>query len=184
MKSAVVLLAFVAAASAQFNSGQFNPFNRNLNRYKPFSTPAPFRYRPSSPSVTIAPSGFPSSTPAPYYASTRAPVLSNDYNAETLKFGNENEPDGSFNYFFETSNGIAAQEQGVPRNFGGNPPVVPVVAQGSFSWTSPEGVPISIAYVADENGYQPTGDAIPTSPPVPAQIARALDYIARKYGQK
>lgn len=101
-------MVFVAATSAQFSSGQyntFNPFNRNLNRYKPFSTPAPFRYRPS-PSVSITPSGFPSSTPAPfyastaspYYASTRAPVLSNDYNAATLKFGNENEPDGSFNY--------------------------------------------------------------------------------------
>lgn len=60
-----------------------------------------------------------------------------------------------FHYSFETDNGIAAQAQGTPRNLGGNPPVVPVVAQGSFSWTSPEGVPVAITYVADENGYQP-----------------------------
>lgn len=33
--------------------------------------------------------------------------------------------------------------------------MVPVVSQGSFSWTSPEGVPVAITYVADENGYQP-----------------------------
>lgn len=56
---------------------------------------------------------------------------------------------------FETDNGIAAQAQGTPRDFGGNPPVVPVVSQGAFSWTSPEGVPISITYIADENGYNP-----------------------------
>lgn len=56
---------------------------------------------------------------------------------------------------YETDNGIAAQAQGEPRNFGGNPPVVADVAQGSFSWTSPEGKVVSITYVADENGYHP-----------------------------
>lgn len=56
---------------------------------------------------------------------------------------------------YETDNGIAAQEQGTPKNFGGNPPVIPDVAQGSYSWTSPEGQVISISYIADENGYQP-----------------------------
>lgn len=56
---------------------------------------------------------------------------------------------------FETNNGISAQAQGTPRDFGGNPPVVPVVSQGSFAWTSPEGQPIVITYIADENGYQP-----------------------------
>ncbi|XP_075971007.1 uncharacterized protein LOC142973254 [Anticarsia gemmatalis] len=181
MKFAVVILGLVAAVSAQFNNnGQYSPFNYNRNRYQ-YSTPSPFRYTPS---VTIAPTPFFASTPSPIPAVQVARIVSNDHNAETLKFGNDNAPDGSYNYFYETSNGIAAQEQGVPRVFGGNPPVAPVVAQGSYSYTSPEGVPVAISYVADENGYQPSGNVLPTSPPLPPQIARALEYIARSAPRK
>ncbi|KAJ8732717.1 hypothetical protein PYW07_015316 [Mythimna separata] len=180
MKFAVVILACVAAASAQFNAGAYN---RNVypNQYRRpqfyRTTPAPFRtFAPFSfPSSTVAPAVYPSSTAAPL-ASVR--YQSDDRNAQILKYGNEVNPDGSYAYYYETDNGIAAQEQGTPRNFGGNPPVVPSVAQGSFSWISPEGKNVVITYVADENGYQPSGDAIPTAPPVPPQIARALAYIA------
>ncbi|KAH8400964.1 hypothetical protein KR009_002187, partial [Drosophila setifemur] len=38
------------------------------------------------------------------------------------------------------------------------------VAQGSYSYMSPEG-PISITYIADENGFQPVGAHLPTPPP-------------------
>lgn len=56
-------------------------------------------------------------------------------------------------YFFsyETGNGIAAQEQGYLKNAGPNNEEAEV-AQGSFSYTSPEGIPITLTYVADENG--------------------------------
>lgn len=76
---------------------------------------------------------------------------------------------------FETENGISAQEEGSLKQVA--PDQAGIAAQGSFQFTSPEGVPVSIQYVADENGYQPQGDAIPTAPPVPEAIARALDYI-------
>ncbi|XP_049865983.1 larval cuticle protein LCP-22-like [Pectinophora gossypiella] len=102
-----------------------------------------------------------------------------DANANIVRYDSDISPDGAYSWAFETDNGIAAQEQGTPRNFGGNPPVVPVVAQGSFAYTSPEGQPISVSYVADENGFQPQGDSLPTPPPVPAQIARALEWLAR-----
>ncbi|KAF9798820.1 hypothetical protein SFRURICE_020384 [Spodoptera frugiperda] len=184
MKFAVVILAVVAVASAQFNNNPYNPFAFNNQRYyKP--TPAPLRYRPVS--ITPAPYKpvvYTASTPSPVAPVAVARVVADARNAQTLKYGNEVNPDGSYNYFYETDNGIAAQEQGTPRNFGGNPPVAPSVAQGSFSWTSPEGQPIVISYVADENGYQPSGNAIPTAPPVPAQIARALEYIARSAPKK
>lgn len=49
---------------------------------------------------------------------------------------------------------------------------------GSFGWISPEGENVQISYVADENGYQPQGDILPTPPPVPIEIQRALAYIA------
>lgn len=55
----------------------------------------------------------------------------------------------------ETDNGISAQAQGTPRDFGGNPPNVATVIQGSFGWIS-DGKQISISYEADENGYRPS----------------------------
>ncbi|XP_063820958.1 larval cuticle protein LCP-22-like [Ostrinia nubilalis] len=167
MKFAIVVLAcVVAAANAQFR----NPGRPFASAFGSAQKASPFRYQPSPPPVPVA---------APAYNPVRAVVNQDARNANILKSGNDINPDGSYSYFYETDNGIAAQEQGTPRNFGGNPPVVPDVAQGSFSWTSPEGEVVSISYVADENGYQPQGAHIPTPPPVPAQIARALEYIAK-----
>ncbi|KAJ8732062.1 hypothetical protein PYW08_014792 [Mythimna loreyi] len=106
-------------------------------------------------------------------------VSSSDQTANVLRYDSDSAPDGSFNYAVETDNGIAAQAQGTPRDFGGNPPIVPVVINGRFSWTSPEGQPIVIEFTADENGYQPKGDALPTSPPIPEAILRSLAYLEK-----
>lgn len=81
----------------------------------------------------------------------------------------------SVRFRYETANGIQAQEQGVARAVGQE---VSIAAQGSFAYTSPEGEQISLAYVADENGFQPQGAHLPTPPPIPAAIQRALEYIA------
>ena len=48
---------------------------------------------------------------------------------------------------------------------------------GNFGWVSHEGDKIEISYVADENGYQPTGAVLPTPPPVPEAILKAIAYI-------
>ncbi|KOB67640.1 putative cuticle protein [Operophtera brumata] len=190
MKFALVVLAFVAVASAQYNPGQYNPgqynpgqfFNKNQNPYRRYTTPAPFR--PYS-STTYAPAVYPTYAPPSY--PTPSPVIRPSQDARSaniIKQGNEIQPDGSYQYYYETDNGIAAQEQGSPRNLGGNPPVVAEVAQGSYSYTSPEGVPVSITYVADENGFQPQGSVIPTAHPIPELNARALAYIAQHQGVK
>lgn len=50
--------------------------------------------------------------------------------------------------------------------------------EGSFSYTSPEGETISLTYIADENGFQPQGDHLPTPPPIPPEIQEALDNLA------
>lgn len=78
---------------------------------------------------------------------------------------------------YETDNGIAAQEQGQLKNVPGSPEPA-VVAQGQFQYNSPELGPLSVSYIADENGFQPQGAHLPTPPPVPAAIARALEWIA------
>ncbi|KAJ3654480.1 hypothetical protein Zmor_013667 [Zophobas morio] len=84
--------------------------------------------------------------------------------------------DGSYQWSYETENGIAAQEQGVLKN--ANSPEPAEEAQGSFSYTAPDGTPISIQYVANENGFQPQGAHLPVPPPIPPQIQRALEWIA------
>ncbi|VEN55077.1 unnamed protein product, partial [Callosobruchus maculatus] len=52
-------------------------------------------------------------------------------------------------------------------------------AQGSYSYTDKEGNQISLTYVADdEGGFQPQGAHLPTPPPIPPNIQKALDWIA------
>ncbi|XP_012286591.1 endocuticle structural glycoprotein SgAbd-8 [Orussus abietinus] len=85
-------------------------------------------------------------------------------------------PDGSYSYSYETGNGIQAQEEGHLNNAGSESEAMS--AQGGFSYTAPDGTPIQLTYVADENGFQPQGAHLPTPPPIPKEILDALEYIA------
>ncbi|XP_030388383.1 larval cuticle protein III/IV-like [Scaptodrosophila lebanonensis] len=89
-----------------------------------------------------------------------------DAAAQIESLENDVRPDG-FSTSFKTSNGIAQTASGDEH---GN-------IQGQYSFTSPEGVPVQISYVADENGYVPTGDQLPVPPPIPEAILRAIEYI-------
>ncbi|XP_055607080.1 pupal cuticle protein Edg-78E-like [Uranotaenia lowii] len=90
-----------------------------------------------------------------------------DADAQILDQNNVVNPDGSYAWNYETSNGIRAQEEGV----GGQS------AQGSASWTDKDGTPISLTYVADVNGFQPTGSHLPRPDPVPAHVLKTLEFI-------
>uniref|UniRef100_A0A1L8E3R2 Putative endocuticle structural glycoprotein abd-4 n=1 Tax=Nyssomyia neivai TaxID=330878 RepID=A0A1L8E3R2_9DIPT len=91
------------------------------------------------------------------------------------------EPDGSYQYSYETANGIKGQESGTLKRATKPDTSDVIVAQGSVSYTSPEGQLISLVYSADdENGFVPQGDHLPTSPPIPPAIEKALQYIQSK----
>ncbi|CRK99894.1 CLUMA_CG013197, isoform A [Clunio marinus] len=88
----------------------------------------------------------------------------------------EQNVDGSYKYAYETGNGIIAEEEGYLKNAGTEDEAQ--VKQGKYSYTSPEGQLIEITYIADENGFRAEGDSIPTPPPIPVEIQRALEYLA------
>ncbi|XP_076651594.1 larval cuticle protein LCP-17-like [Halictus rubicundus] len=85
-------------------------------------------------------------------------------------------PDGSYDFSYETGNGIKAEEHGQLKQV--NETNSAIVVQGSYSYTLSDGSPVALSYVADENGFQPKGDHLPTPHPIPAGIQRALEYIA------
>ena len=85
-------------------------------------------------------------------------------------------PDGSYSWAYETGDGIKAEEQGQLRNAGSETEAEAV--QGAFSYTAPDGTPIEVTYIADENGFQPQGAHLPVAPAIPEAIQRALEYIA------
>ncbi|XP_023307586.2 pupal cuticle protein Edg-78E [Lucilia cuprina] len=90
-----------------------------------------------------------------------------DKDAEIRSLTNDAaDADGNYQYSYETSNGIQFQESGNPEG-----------VRGSLNYISPEGEHIALSYTADEEGYHPVGDHLPTPPPVPAYILRALEYI-------
>lgn len=57
-------------------------------------------------------------------------------------------------------------------------------SQGQYTYQGDDGKTYSVSYTADENGYRPSADHLPTPPPVPAPIARALAYLATLPPQK
>lgn len=82
---------------------------------------------------------------------------------EIVSFKDEVNPDGSFAYGFEASNGIKMEATGNVEQ-----------QSGSVKYTDPDGNPVEWTYTADQFGYHPQGSVIPA---LPSHIARALEYI-------
>ncbi|XP_050308950.1 larval cuticle protein LCP-17-like [Anthonomus grandis grandis] len=109
-------------------------------------------------------------------AAVAGPVGGDPKSAQIVKSESDISPEGSYQFAYETDNGISAQEQGSIQVQG--PEQASKSVNGQFQFLTPENENIQISYVADENGYQPSGNALPTPPPIPAAIQRALEYIA------
>ncbi|XP_058834952.1 endocuticle structural glycoprotein ABD-4-like [Topomyia yanbarensis] len=76
-------------------------------------------------------------------------------------------PDGSYSFIYETSNGIKASESSPDG----------ASATGEFSYTAPEGEKIQLTYAADQGGFQPQGAHLPVEPPVPDHVIKGLEVI-------
>ncbi|KAF3423762.1 hypothetical protein E2986_11781 [Frieseomelitta varia] len=85
---------------------------------------------------------------------------------------------GHYSFTYETEGGIVQTETG-SRKYAGTPSETQLI-QGSVQYNAPDGTPIAISWTADEFGTQVAGTHIPTPPPIPPAIQRALDWIAKQ----
>ncbi|XP_071549418.1 cuticle protein AMP1B-like [Panulirus ornatus] len=83
--------------------------------------------------------------------------------------------DGTYSFNFETANGISRHEQGSPQGEAGA-----VAAQGGWSFTFPDGTPAVVTFVADENGYRPQSDLLPTPHPLPAHAIAQIEFARQE----
>ncbi|XP_045621222.1 cuticle protein AMP1A [Procambarus clarkii] len=97
--------------------------------------------------------------------------------AVTLVDDRSDSGDGNFQYNFETSNGIIEERTGTPGSKGQSN------MQGSISFTFPDGTPALIVYQADENGFQPQSDLIPTPHPLPAHVHELIRIAEEQRAQ-
>ncbi|XP_068223239.1 uncharacterized protein [Palaemon carinicauda] len=78
--------------------------------------------------------------------------------------------DGNFNYAFEADNGISMQVSGTPGSEG------QVNMEGVYILPLADGGFAEIRFIANENGFQPSGDILPTPHPLPAHAIEQIRF--------
>ncbi|XP_045777590.1 LOW QUALITY PROTEIN: cuticle protein 3-like [Maniola jurtina] len=106
----------------------------------------------------------------PYTEQSNRPQASFERTARILAYDSDVKED-SYRYNYETENGIKAEEQG--REVDG------IEAQGGYKYTGDDGQLYSITYTGGQDGFLPQGAHIPTAPPIPEAILKALEQNAR-----
>ncbi|XP_013186280.2 endocuticle structural glycoprotein ABD-4 [Amyelois transitella] len=135
---------------------------------------------PSHPQVLVTPHSRLQPLPSPLPPHLQLRSQEQQYTTEPIPIIRQEQivnHDGSYKWSYETGNGISAEEQGYVKNQG-VPDAEIQTAQGQYQYTAPDGQVIHLQYLADENGFQPQGSHLPTPPPIPEEIQKALDYLA------
>ncbi|XP_022119570.2 uncharacterized protein LOC110996282 [Pieris rapae] len=98
-----------------------------------------------------------------------------DRNAIITNQNNNLELEG-YSYSFDTSNGMHTDVIGTAKDG--------IKLKGSFSYTGDDGKVYKMEYIADENGFQPSGAHLPTPPPIPKEIQKVIEqaYINKAAG--
>lgn len=115
----------------------------------------------SSPQNSVAKTVYPDVSKLPlqntnsFSQGRSAESQSTDAAAQILRSENVLNLDGSYQYLYETDNGLNVKEQGQPKEIDGSNDIAMQV-QGGYEYTAPDGTSISMSYVANENGFQPT----------------------------
>ncbi|OWR47679.1 cuticular protein RR-1 motif 52 [Danaus plexippus plexippus] len=111
-----------------------------------------------------------------YQATAGSSQASASSQAQILRYDNEQDDQG-WRYAYETSDGTKAEQNGriIP---GSLPEQGSLAVTGSFSYIGNDGQTYSVSYTADENGFHPSGDHLPTPPPIPEEILKSLQLTA------
>ncbi|XP_065360518.1 larval cuticle protein 65Ab1-like [Calliphora vicina] len=96
------------------------------------------------------------------FAALLALALAKPAEVEILKSSSDVGPE-SYSFDLETSDGTSRHEDGQVKDVGGEHPAI--VVHGSFSYKDEhDGKVYTVNYVADEHGFQPSGEHLPPLP--------------------
>ncbi|XP_070498381.1 larval cuticle protein 65Ag1-like [Chironomus tepperi] len=92
---------------------------------------------------------------------------SKDAQAVVVTSSGSDDAAGNFESNFETSNNIKADAKGTLKKLTSEngTETYGEVQQGSYSYVGDDGKTYQVNWVADENGFQPQADFLPTPPP-------------------
>ncbi|CAG7734982.1 unnamed protein product [Allacma fusca] len=153
-------------------------------------------YAPASPPLSYTAPAPVREAPLPSYAAPApaTPVASygSSYDSSSVthipitKYTSENNEGVNHRVGFESGHGISHDENVAIRLNPGavgtaedsNHGKASLTKTGTIGYTSPEGTRINLQYTADENGFHPIGDHLPTPPPTPEAILESLRVIA------
>ncbi|EFA03214.1 larval cuticle protein LCP-30 [Tribolium castaneum] len=151
-------------------SGQLNGVSSNLltSNTKPRLVIQPVIDVRTARSSTIRPSTYP--------PTTRQPLKTYENHQEgkwkIIRQLGDVDTDG-YHWEYETENKIQAEESGKLHNVGTDAETMR--AKGFYQYTGPDNVVYTVEYTADENGFFPVGNHLPTPPPIPAELLKALE---------
>ncbi|XP_068206667.1 cuticle protein AMP1A-like [Palaemon carinicauda] len=124
--------------------------------------------------VTFVAAAFAVPQSSRYEAPAASPRADSGERVAILRDDRIMEEDGRFNVEFEAENGIHFAKSGSPDAANGA-----VIQAGQYSYTAPDGTPVLVKFVANENGFQPESDLLPVAPEFPHPIPQfVLDQIA------
>ncbi|CAG9566129.1 unnamed protein product [Danaus chrysippus] len=91
-----------------------------------------------------------------------------------IRLSNEMDLDGSFSYEALGADQTHYVQHSRMENMGTDKEEQ--VVEGSYSYIGDDGRTYTVHYIADSNGYRASGDHLPSPPPVPEIIQRAIQY--------